>query len=356
MARTALALIALLSVSSATGCHHEEHRAEERGKLLVTTPLRKDVDLVREYVAQVRARQHIELRSQERGYLQEIFVDEGQSITAGQRMFRLMPVLYDAEVREAQAEAAKAKIEYDNTSSLAEKKIVSPQELALAKATLAKAEAKLSLAATHKGLSEIHAPFSGIMGRFQARLGSLIEEGDLLTTLSDNSRLWAYFNVSEREYLRLKEQYPELRNVEVQLRMADGSIFPQKGVIETIEADFDNETGTIALRAGFPNPDGLLRHGETGQILITRPLKDALLVPQKATFDVLDKKFVFVVDDENVAHSRAIKVAAEVPQLYAVESGLTEKDRVLVDGLRKVRDGQEIDPDVQPPAEVFGKL
>lgn len=356
MSRFVPVLFALACALGGAGCHHEEKHEEQRGKLLVTTPLRKDIDLVHEYVAQIRAQQHIELRSQEHGYLQEIFVDEGQKVTAGQRMFQLLPVLYQAEVQEAQAEAEKARIEFDNTKILADKKVVSPQELALAKATLAKAQAKLSLAATHKGLTEIRAPFNGIMGRFQARLGSLIDEGDLLTTLSDNTRIWAYFNVSEREYLALRARNPDLKSIDIKLRTADGTIFDQKGVIETIEADFDNETGTIAFRAGFPNPDGLLRHGETGQVLLSRPMKDALLIPQKATFEVLDKKFVYVVDGENVLHSRAITVAAEVPQLYAVESGLAEGDRVLVEGLRKVREGVEIEPDVQAPAELFGKL
>lgn len=265
MSRIALLLLVLISAPSATGCHHEEHREEERGKLLATTPLRKDIELVHEYVAQIRAKQHIELRSQERGYLQEIFVDEGQSVTPGQRMFRLLPVIYDAEIKEAQAEADKARIEYDNTAVLADKKVVSPQELALAKATRAKADAKLTLATTHKGLTEIRAPFAGIMGRYQARLGSLIDEGDLLTTLSDNRNVWAYFNVSEREYLALRARYAEFKNIDVGLRTADGAVFEHRGVIETIEADFDNETGTIALRASFPNPGESCATGRPGR-------------------------------------------------------------------------------------------
>ena len=160
---SALSVLALLLVFGGYGCHHEEHEEPAPQKLLVTSPLRRTIELTRDYVAQIRAQQHIELRSQERGYLQEIFVDEGQKVTAGQRMFRLMPVLYDAEVQQAQAEAAKARIEYDNTKILADKNVVSAQELALSKAALAKAEATLALAAKHKGLTEIRAPFSGIM-------------------------------------------------------------------------------------------------------------------------------------------------------------------------------------------------
>lgn len=342
----------------AAACHdeHEAHEEEPHGRLLVTTPLRKSVELTREYVAQIVAHQHIELRALEHGYLQGTFVDEGQQVSAGQRMFQLLPIIYQAEVQEAQAEADRAQIELDNTGMLAAKNIVSPQELAIAKATLAKAQARLNLATTHRGLTEIRAPFSGIMGRFHARQGSLIDEGDLLTTLSDNKKVWVYFNVSEREYLNLKAEAPDLKSIPVALRMANGAAFPKPGLIEIIDADFDNETGTIAFRAGFDNADGLLRHGETGKILITEPLSGALVIPQKATFEVLDKKFVFVVDDSGVVHSRPIKVAAELPQLYVVDSGLTEGDRILVEGLRKVREGSTIVPDVQPAADVISKL
>lgn len=346
----------VLAIATAMGCHHEEPHEKERPKLLVTTPVRRSTELVREYVAQVRAHQHIELRALERGYLQQIFVDEGQQVPIGQRMFQLLPVIYQAEVQEAQAEADRAEIEFNNTRALAEKNVVSAQEQALAKAMLAKAQAKVRVADTHRGLTQIRAPFSGTMGRFQARLGSLIDEGDLLTTLSDASKLWVYFNVSEREYLELKKESSDIKGREVKLRMANGEIFEEVGHIETIDSDFDNETGTIAFRAGFPNPKGLLRHGETGKVLLTEQIPDALLIPQKATFQVLDKQFVYVVDGNNTVRTRPVTVLAELPQLYIIGSGLSEQDRVLVEGLRKVRDGSEITPDVKSPDAVLGAL
>jgi membrane fusion protein (multidrug efflux system) len=267
-----------------------------------------------------------------------------------------MPLLYQAELQKSQAEADRSEIEFNNTKLLADKNVVSPNELALAKANLSKAQAQLSLAATHRGLTEIRAPFKGIMGRFHGRQGSLIDEGDLLTTLSDNSVMWVYFNVTETEYLQYKAEAGETKQALVKLRMANGQLFDQPGRVQTIEADFDNETGTIAFRATFPNPHGLLRHGETGKVLMSVPIENALIVPQKATFDVLDKKFVFVIDEQNVVHSQPITVSAELPQLYVVSSGLDEKARILVEGLRKVRDGSVIDPDYQKPAEVLAKL
>jgi len=339
-----------------TGCHRETHAQEEEAKYLTTTPLRRDTEFTKEYVAQIRAIQHIELRALEKGYLQGVFVDEGQQVASGKKLFQLMPLIYQAEVQKAKAEAALTEIEYGNTKILADKNVVSTNELALANAKFNKAKAEVALASTHKSLTEIHAPFDGIIGRFRVRLGSLVDEGELLTTLSDNSTVWVYFNVSEAEYLKYKSQTDAEKSPPVKLQMADGQIFDQPGKVETIEADFNNETGNLAFRATFPNPKGLLRHGETGKILMTVPIKNALLIPQKATFDILDKKYVFVVDAKNTVHSRPISIAAELPHLYVVESGLTEGDKIVVEGLRKVREGAAIGVDFKPPADVLQHL
>lgn len=354
MMRFSMSLAAVASLGL-MACHPEAHEAEEKPKYLVTSPVRQTTELSREYVAQVRAIQHIEVRALERGYLQGIFVDEGQHVQAGQKMFQLMPLVYQAEVQKEEAEVARTEIEYNNTKTLAEKNIVSPNELALAKANFDRAKAQLSLANTHRGLTEIRAPFSGIVGRFSARLGSLIDEGDLLTTLSDNSTMWVYFNVAEAEYLKLKGEGSGT-DQPVKLVMANGQLFDQPGKIETVVADFNNETGTIAFRANFPNPKGLLRHGQTGKVVMTSALDDALVIPQKATFDVLDKKFVFVVDEKNTIRSRPITVLAELPNVYVVATGLDEHDKILVEGLRKVNDGSVIEPNFQKPGEVLAHL
>lgn len=348
-----LVLVAALSMF---GCHRENHVAEEEGKFLATTPVRKDTELTKEYVAQIRAIQHIELRALEKGYLQKVFVDEGQHIAAGAKMFQILPLIYQAEVQKAQAEADLTEIELKNTKLLADKNVVSPNELSLSNAKFNKAKAEVALASTHKSLTEIRAPFDGIMGRFNVRLGSLVSEGDLLTTLSDNRNIWVYFNVSEAEYLKYKQQNQTNEPTPVKLVMANGEVFDQPGKVETIEADFNNGTGNLAFRATFPNPKGLLRHGETGKVVMTTPVSNALVIPQKATFDVLDKKFVYVVDEKNVVHQRPITVVAELPHVFLVDSGLDEKDKVLVDGLRKVHDGATVAIDFQEPNEVLGHL
>lgn len=347
------AIIGLLSLASCG--HHEEHH-HEKLHLPVTHPLRKDTSTTRNYVTRIHSVRHIELRALEKGYLQHIHVDEGQRVHKGQLMFEIMPNLYEAELNRAKAEAEFAEIEYQNTAQLAANNVVAPNELALSKAKLDKALAELSLAQVHLDFTQVRAPFNGIMDHFHVREGSLVEEGELLTTLSDNHEMWAYFNVPEAEYLSYQRNVQKDTLLEVNLELADGTIFDYPGHVTTIEADFNSETGNIAFRATFPNPEGLLRHGETGNILVKRPLNNVLLIPQKATYEVLSQHYVFVIDQEDHVRARRIDVAGELPYLYAVTAGLEATDRILLEGLRKVREGDHIHPEFIEASKVLGSL
>ncbi len=342
MKKKSIAAVLLLTVLN-YGCKNEQHSEHESTNFVVTTPMQKDTMIYQNYVCQIHSTQHIELRALERGYLQNIYVDEGQFVKKGQLMFQILPSIYRAEVQSAKAEKDYTEIEYQTTKNLADSNIVSPSELALSRAKLDKAKAILDLAKTHLGFTEIRAPFDGYMGRFNVRLGSLLDEGELLTTLSDNADMWVYFNVSEAEYLTIRMANPDNLNLpKVRLQMANNQLFNQEGKIETIEADFNNETGNIAFRATFSNPQGILRHGETGNILMPMSLKNAVIIPQKATFEILDKKYVYVVDKNNVVHAREIEVGAELPHLYVVSKGVTKADKILLEGLRKVKDNEKI--------------
>ena len=359
MIKRILMLTGLCALLCHTSCQPEKAKAEEKeaeNKLLVTSPLQKDTLVTRDYVCQVHSISHIELRAMERGFLEKIFVDEGQFVKKGQLMFQIMPMLYQAEQQKAQAEANFAEIEYKNTKQLADSNVVAPNELAMAKAKLDKANAELALAQVHLGFTQIRAPFDGIMDHFQVRLGSLVDEGDLLTTLSDNSKMWVYYNVPEAEYLDYKTKVKKDSAMKVNLIMANNQRFEYPGVVETIEADFNNETGNIAFRATFPNPKGLLRHGETGNIQMPVPLKNAIIIPQKATFEVLDKKYVFVVDKDNVIRSREITIAAELPHIYVVQNGLATTDKILLEGLRLVRENEKIHYKFVQPASAIAQL
>jgi membrane fusion protein (multidrug efflux system) len=344
---------ALLCLAS---CESKKEEKQEQVTFLVTSPLKKDTVVLANYVCQIRAIQHIELRALEKGYLEKIYVDEGKYVKQGQLMFQIMPAMYNAEFNKAEAEANFAEREYLNTKSLADSNIVSKNELALAKAKLNKAKAEMAIAQVHLGFTSIKAPFSGIMDHFQVRLGSLVNEGDLLTTMSDNSKMWVYFNVPEAEYQNIKTQQNKEDMLNVKLLMANNQMFKFPGIVQTVEADFNNETGNIAFRATFPNPEGLLRHGETGSIIITQPLNSALLIPQKATFEVLEKKYVYVVDKNNVIRSREIKIAAELPNIFAVQSGLKEGDKILLEGLRQVSENQKIQYKFLQPDSVISHL
>jgi len=339
-----------------TGCGSHKEEKEEAIKFLVTSPLKKDTLVTRHYVCQIRAIQHIEVRALEKGYLQQIFVDEGKFVKKGQKMFQIMPLLYNAELQKAQAEANFAEIEYLNTKSLADSNVVSKNELALAKAKFDEAKAMLSLAQVHLGFTDIRAPFDGLMDRFQVRLGSLLNDGDLLTTMSDNSQMWVYFNVPEAEYLNYTAGARRDSLTKVKLLMANNQMFDYAGVVKTIEADFNNETGNIAFRATFPNPKAILRHGETGSIEMTIPLKNALIIPQKATFEILEKKYVFIVDEKNIVHQQEIAIAAELPDIYMIKSGISPGDKIMFEGIRKVKDGDKVEFEFKEPAEVISHL
>jgi membrane fusion protein (multidrug efflux system) len=338
LAASVLLMVAVFGFLNWTHNKHEEIESE----FPVTTPWHETLEIKKEYVAQIRAVQHIELRSLEKGYLQSIYVDEGQFVHKGDKMFQIMPLLLEAELKKATAEYELAKIEYDNTLMLQKRSVVSVNELALAKAKLDKMHAEMELAQAHMQFATVIAPFDGIMDRFHVRLGSLIDEGELLTTLSDNSQMWLYFNVSETDYLDYMESKQANKEVPIELRLANGKIFPYKGKIDTIEAEFNNEVGNVAFRATFPNPEQLLRHGETGTVLLTKKYENALVIPQKATFEVLDKKFVYVVGENNELSSRQITIAAEVPHLFIIAAGLTDHDKILLEGLGKVHSGDKI--------------
>jgi membrane fusion protein, multidrug efflux system len=343
----------ILSVSS---CAHKKEVHEEESEFQITSPLIKDTTITIEYVSQIQSIRHIEIMAQERGYLEKIFVDEGQYVKKGALLFQIMPNLYEAEQQKAQAEVNFAQIEYNNTEDLALENIVSMNELAMAKAKLDQAQAALNLANTHLEFTKIRAPFNGIIDRFHVREGSLLEEGEILTELSDNSQMWVYFNVPEAEYLDYKVKLDKNNPLKVNLMLANNKMFNHSGLLETIEADFNNETGNIPFRATFSNPEGLLRHGETGNILLSTKIKNALIIPQKATFEILDKKYVYLLDSSNILHAKQVQIAEELQHIFIIEGGLNQSDKILLDGLRKVRENDHISPKFVAPKLAISQL
>ncbi len=346
-------LIALLCLTS---CATKEKEQEEAGKFTVTSAIKMDTSFTKQYVSQIKSIRNIEIRAQEKGFLQNIYVDEGQFVQAGQLLFRIMPKIYEAELLEAQAEAKAAEIELLNAKTLADKNVVSKNEQAMAQAKLDKAKAEVALAKIHLSFTEIKAPFAGTIDRIPKKLGSLIDEGELLTSLSDNTNMFAYFNVSEPEYIDYQTNIKGRGDNHVSLLLANNQPLKYKGKIEVIESEFDNETGNIAFRAIFPNPDKLLKNGETGKVLMTVPVKNALIIPQKATYEIQDKKYVFVVDKSNTLVSKEITITGELPDLYVIKDGITHNDKIVLEGIQKAKDGDKIKYEYLNPKQVISNL
>lgn len=362
-------MLACLSAPSA-GCQslkghaeaHEEHEA--RHPIVVTSPLVREVDTAQHYVCQIHASRHIELRALERGYLQEVKIQEGQAVKKGQTLFKLMPVVYNAKLHADEAELERADIALRNTELLSNNNIVSAQELAMAKAERQRAKAKVELAAAELAFTAITAPFDGIVDRQYEQQGSLLEEGDMLTTVSDNALMWVYFNVPEAAYLDFQSlpgavdsKNPHqlvLPGSRIRLQLANGKFFEHTAQDSlTIESNFDSETGNILFRADFPNPERQLRHGQTGTLWIHRPLKDAVVIPQRATFEILDKRYVYVVGDDGVAHQRAVTIADEMDDIFVVQSGLAVNEKFILEGVRQTHDGEHVETSFRKPEDVF---
>jgi len=348
-------MISLCALIYNTGCTTKKIEKEETGKFTATSPLKADTSFTKEYVSQIQSIRNIEVRAQEKGYLESINVDEGQYVKAGQVLFRIMPKIYQAELLKAQAAVKEAELEMMNTKTLADKNIVSKTELEIAEAKLDEAKADLALAQVHVSFTEIKAPFDGTIDRIHFKLGSLIDEGTLLTTLSDNKYVYAYFNVSETEYLNFKTRSNPNEKTIVTLLLANGQPHKYKGIVETIESEFDNTTGNISFRAKFPNPELLLKHGETGKVQMTIPISNALIIPQKSTYELQDKIYVYVLDKNNVVKSRNITIKNVLPDLYVVD-GLSENDKILLEGVQIAKDDDKIEYKYVEPKNVISGL
>ncbi|TRZ76221.1 MAG: efflux RND transporter periplasmic adaptor subunit [Chitinophagaceae bacterium] len=326
-----------------SACTVKKEEKTETGKYTVTSPVLMDTSFTKEYVAQIQSLQNIEIRAKVKGFIETINVDEGQVVKKGQLLFTIRPREYEAELAKAQAQVKTAELEMQNVKTLADKGIVSKNELALSVAKLNEVKAESAMAELYVSYTKITAPFDGIIDRLKFKAGSLIDEGTLLTTLSNNKEVYAYFNVTEQEYLDFKTQASSKSKMAAKLLLANNQPHKYKGAIETIEGEFDNNTGTIAFRAKFPNPELLLKHGETGKVQLTVDLKNALIIPQKATFEVQDKMYVFVVDQNNVVKTRGIVIKQKISNIYIIESGIQPTDKILLEGIQSVKEDEKIE-------------
>jgi RND family efflux transporter MFP subunit len=339
-------------------CSSEKNDKTPTESFPVAHPVVMDTVFAKEYVAEIQSVQNIELRARVTGFIENIHVDEGQAVLAGQTLFSISNQEFREELLKANAllksaiaEAKVAEVEVTRTRTLVEKNIVSSSELEMAGAKLEAIQAKIdeaksavSSAQLQLSFTEVKAPFSGVINRIPNKRGSLIEEGTLLTTLSDNHEVFAYFNMSEQEYMEFVKREDSKDSKIVSLITADNEPYEVKGTIEVVESEIDKNTGTLAFRARFPNSSQRLKHGSSGKVLLNTQLKHALLVPQKSTFEVQENLYVYVVNKDNVVELRSIVPYLRMPHFYVVASGLTANDNIIYEGIQRVNEGDKITP------------
>jgi membrane fusion protein (multidrug efflux system) len=353
-----------------SACISNKENKTEAGKFPVTSPLATDTTYTSEYIAEIQSLQNVEIRAKIKGYIENIYVDEGKAVKAGQSLFSISNKELNQELLKAKAmvraaidEAKTAEMELQSVKKLADKNIVSKTELEKAEVNLDAANARIEEAKANEAnatinlsFTEIKAPYDGTINRIPFKTGSLIDEGTLLTSLSNNKEVYAYFNVSEKEYLGYTTQKENDEKNNLTLILANGQAHKYKGSIETIDGEFDKNTGNIAFRAKFPNPDLLLKHGSSGKVQLINDLKNALLIPQKATFEIQDKFYVFVVDANNIVKQRNIMIKQRLPHLYVIESGLSANDKIIYEGIQTVKEGDKILTDFVPMQKVISQL
>src|SRR5690554_1549256 len=339
---------------------------EDPGIPLPVMTLKKDSTVTTfEYLGAVEGKVNVEIRPQVEGILDSIYVDEGDYVEANQPLFKINALPYLEQLKNAQAavevEKARlenARIELERLQPLVENQVISEVQLRtaqsdyeVAKSTLEQMQAMEATSRINVGFTLIKAPVSGYIGRIPKRIGNLVAKGDSepVTVLSDISEVYVYFSMSESNYLFYKKMSEDTTarrlNPHVKLILADGSEFDQIGVIDADAGQIERSTGSITLRAKFANPDAILRTGNTGKIILEQIHPNVLLVPQQATTVIQDVMFVFVLDEENKAVRKAIKVEGKSGKNYIVsEENLSEGDVIVLNGLDKLTEGTKVNP------------
>lgn len=346
--------------------------------ILTVKPMK--TTLFTDFPATIQGQQNIEIRPKIDGYVERIYVDEGATVTQGQRLFHISAPQYEQELRTAQADIKiaqadvnAAQMQVNKVRPLVEKNIISSYELQSAeytfqsrRAALAQAQARLANANINLGYTTVTSPVSGIVGPIPFKIGSLVSSNNSepLTTISNVSTIYAYFSVNEKQALAFQKSTPGSTSQErlatlppVTLILADGSEFPQKGKVESGSGIVNTQTGSFSLRATFPNPGNIIRSGSTGTVRIPQEEDSALIIPQKATYEIQGKKFVYVLDSANSANSVEIEVIESGNgQFFVVKEGLLPGDIIVLEGVATLRDGTRISPKNINVDSVYNKL
>ena len=361
--RLVLLACCLALLSSCGNGNNGEAKAPEYAVITAQTTT---AHLTNSYPATIKGKQDVEIRPMVSGFITKLHVDEGSVVKKGQVLFTIDQVQYRAAVETAKATVATAEaalqtqeLTTQNNRELNKRGIVSDyqlstseNQLAQAKATLAQAKASLVNAERNLQYTEVTSPSDGIVGQVPYRVGSLVSPSMAtpMTTIADNSEMFAYFSMTERQLLQMIREGGSYKDIlakmpEIQLQLIDGSIYPDSGRVETISGVIDPTTGSVSMRALFPNAHNVLRSNSTGNVIFPNVLPDVILVPQSATTDIQDKKFVYVVQPDNTVKNTEIQVyTLNDGQNYYVTGGLKAGDKIVIEGVQAIKDGQAITP------------
>lgn len=357
----------VLTAVMLTSCGSKSNKmGEASNDFAVETIQTTTADLKTSYPATIKGMQDIEIRPKVSGYLVKLLVDEGATVRKGQPLFLIDSEQYRATVKAAKAQIrvcraniATQKLTVDNKRMLFKQNIISSYDLKMAENTLASYEAQLAAAEAQLQSAQdnlrwctVTSPADGVVGSIPYRVGSLVsgQSAEALTTVSNISKMYVYFSMTEKQLLALTREAGGVNAAikkmpVVSLVLSDGTTYSQSGTISTVSGVIDPSTGSVQMRATFDNAQHILRSGGTGSILIPTHASDAIMVPQSATFDVQDKKFVYVVNADKTVATREITVLPQNNgQTYVVASGLRAGERIVVDGVNQLKNGQKINP------------
>ena len=350
----AMAILFLL-----TACGKKEEQAPQAGPMPfpVQTVSRQNATIYEEYPANLEGQQNVEIRPKVEGFVDKVYVDEGQEVRKGQVLFTLETRMLTQNAAGARANVAAAQVEVDRLKPLVDRKIISKVQLETAQAQLEQAKAVYQGIATNINYGTITSPVNGVIGSIPYKPGALVNSNIEmpLTTVSDSKIVRAYFTMNEKQVINFSKTFKgsslqeKLKNTPaVSLILVDGSEYDLEGRLETVNGQVNATTGSTQFRADFKNPEAVLRSGGKGTVRIPIHITDAIEVPQNAVFDMQGKQMIYVVGKDNTVKSKIVQVRTTTGQNFIIESGLEPGDVIVVEGASKLKDGMAIVP--QPKA------
>jgi len=343
-----------LALLCALSCGKNKQNKISKNKEVPVLQIReKDTLISNQFVTDIQAKRNVEMRARIGGIIQKIFVNEGQFVKRGQPLFKIndtelqMDLLKaNAALKQTQADVKIAEVEMRQIESLYAKKFVASNELELVKAKLSSAKAKSAFAQAERktvlqkiGFSMVTAPFDGVIDVIPHKDGSLVDKGTLLTTLSQLGEVYAYFSIPENKYFELLSSNKLNNYQKIELILPNGVVYQFNGSLKPAESEIDRATGSIQYKVLFPNPNLLIKHGTSGKLSISDTQKHAIIIPQKSTFSIQDKTYVFLVEKGSKIKMTNIKLGATLTDSYIVESGLKKGDILIAEGTQSLKDG-----------------